>query len=68
VALGLQERQKPRHVLGGQGVQTEVLQTPTAVVGHETQEQDQGIAIAVDGVQAHAAKRRQILAEELLHA
>ncbi len=43
------------------------LEANAAVAGHEAQEQNQGIAIAANGLQAHAAKRWQILTEELLH-
>jgi hypothetical protein len=49
-------------------VETEIFESLIAVAGDETQEQDQGVAIAANGVQTHAAERRQILAEELLHS
>ena len=68
VALDLQGHQELRHMLRGKSVETEIFESLIAVAGDETQEQDQGVAIAANGVQTHAAERRQILAEELLHS
>jgi hypothetical protein len=56
------------HRLSAKVSQVEVLKTPSAVLGGEAQEQDQGIAVAMNGVLTHAAQFRQILAEEFLHA
>ena len=66
VALGLQEREEATHVLGRKSVEIEILKAAAAVSRYESQKQDQGVAIASKGVHTHTAKRRQILAEELL--
>ena len=55
-------------MLSGKGVEIEILKTAVAVCGYESQEQNQGVAIAAKGVHTHTAKRWQIVAEELLDA
>jgi hypothetical protein len=53
-------------MLGVEGLEPEIFEAPTTVVGHESQEEDQGISVTADGMQTHAAQLRQILAEEFL--
>jgi len=42
----------------------QLLDPLVCIVRYELQEQDQGIAVAVDRVRTHAALRRQIVLEE----